>query len=463
MPLTVLMLMGAVQDKNVKKIESKIERKQQSIENKEDEIRELRANYKRIRGQHLQRFHADGTINQGYVKNEENARKAVEKAVKEKAELQEEKKELKEEKKAYERGDLTKTSMKFPNQFNYVMEEARWSDNLLILLFFIPTALMSSGAVLIKNLVFTNDSYSEILQRLEKEAKDQEKLKYVTNTSANQIYSSIFNMDAIDHNIRIKIKGLQDEFESDVVGIYKSLQNQRLAKIREQAEKQALEENIALNFQTIPLNNGHKSGHQKYNQTNENFVSTASNTRQKDDAISGNKIYQNGNNNQSNGSDEYRLENQNFISQEELQQSNLDNPFEQQSDNYSHFVNEKPFSPNSQNYQVKNSQFPDPWVENNLISGNSLPQGNNQNPLTNSDDGETIKPIIDNGENSNQKNSTNELTSGDKNTSGSNQNPLTNSDDEETIKTIENGENINQTPSTQEEIVNFLRQQKRKN
>jgi len=357
-PLTTLMLMGAVQVRNVDKIESKIEQKEQSIENKEEEIRKLRVNYDKIRSQYLQKYNADLTINESYVKNEENAIKALERAEEEKDELAQENKELKEEKKAYESGDLTKASLKFPDQFNYVMSEARWSDNLLSSLFFLVTALMGSGAVLIKNLVFTNDSYSEILKHLEEEAKYEDQLQYTMKTSANQIYYSLFNTDAMGQDIKTKVKELQDELESEVIEICKSSHEKFLAKIREQAEKYALE---------------------------------------------------------------------------------LDDKFA---------------SATSQNYQVKNGNFPDPWVDNkdnNHTSGDSSTKGSNQNKST------------ENRENGNQTIATNDLASADKNSPNGNQNQSKNLDDVETAQSTVNGENSNQTIATTEEIVNFLRQTKRKN
>ena len=61
----------------------------------------------------------------------------------------------------------------------------------------------------------SNDSYSKRLQRLENEARDEEEFKYAMNTSANQIYYSIFNTDVMSENMKAKLKYIQRQFEGE--------------------------------------------------------------------------------------------------------------------------------------------------------------------------------------------------------------------------------------------------------
>ncbi|MCA2708719.1 MAG: hypothetical protein IM473_01695 [Microcystis sp. M015S2] len=135
------------------------------------------------------------------------------------------------------------------------MNEARWTDNLLSFLFFAVTALMGSGAVLIKTLVFTDDSYSKALERLEHEAKDQEKMKYAMNKSANEVYYTVFNEDAMSQSMINRLKDVQDQFEHEVERVYESLCNERLTKFKTEVErKKAEEEATSHSYRTTTVN-----------------------------------------------------------------------------------------------------------------------------------------------------------------------------------------------------------------
>ncbi len=266
-PLSTLMLMGAVQVKNIEQVEDKIEKIDIKLDNKEIALAEIakKLDYYDSNSQ-LRVTVIDGEPkpNTQFIDGHEATQQTDEQTRAEKQLLLEEKQELKQQITAYEDGDLSKSSLKFPEQFNHVMTEARWTDNVLSFLFFTITALMGSGAVLIKTFVFTDDANSKRLERLEKEAKEEEQLKYVMKTSANQICYSVFNAEAMDEDLGNKLKTMQKQFETEVVELHQSFYDGRLAKMRTNIANQAAEEKISLINNSINNVNSH-NGNTKYN------------------------------------------------------------------------------------------------------------------------------------------------------------------------------------------------------
>lgn len=214
------------------------------IDTKNQEIEVLEAKKQEIDGNWRLGNHADGSRNEAYFQDKEQARRAVIDAKAEKLDLVTEKKELKEDYEAFEKGDISRVSLSFPEQFYYVMNQARWSDNILNLCFFTITALMGSGAVLIKTFVFETDSYSKKLQSLEDKASNEEQLKSAMNTSAQQIYYSLFNTDVMEERLKTKLQRLQDDFELEIETLARKLYDARAKQIGQKIREQAVSESI---------------------------------------------------------------------------------------------------------------------------------------------------------------------------------------------------------------------------
>ena len=248
LPLSVYIQRGAVQVQNMDRITAQIEKVDKKIANQENKITSLEKKKEKIDANWRFGNRADGSINEDYFKDKEQARQAVEKAKREKSDLVLEKKELKEEYRTFERGDISQVYLSFPEQFNYVMSEARFSDNLLNFLFFTITALMGAGAVLIKTFVFGTDSYTKKLQGLEDTASNEEELKYVMNTSAKQIYYSLFNTDVMGERMKSKLQRLQREFESEIERLAEWLCDARTEQISQKVQQQAVEEGLDWNY-----------------------------------------------------------------------------------------------------------------------------------------------------------------------------------------------------------------------
>ncbi len=231
-PLSTFMLIGAIQVKETNKVDEKIKQIDQKIEAQKETINkaEERLDYYSKNPQlRTTIVFGQPKPNQQFINGQDSAQQALKEAINGKTLLDDDKKRLIKERTGFEQRDFTKAELTFPNQFNYIMNEARWTDNLLSFLFFAVTALMGSGAVLIKTLVFTDDSYSKALERLEHEAKDQEKMKYAMNKSANEVYYTVFNKDAMSQSMINRLKDVQDQFEHEVERVYESLYNERLA------------------------------------------------------------------------------------------------------------------------------------------------------------------------------------------------------------------------------------------
>jgi hypothetical protein len=245
LPLSIYIQKGAVQKHNMNSITAQIEKIEGKIATKSDEIDILEAKKQKIDENWRLGNHADGSINKAYVQDKEQARQAIIDAKAEKLALVTERKELKEDYEDFERGDISKVSLSFPEQFYYVMNQARWSDNVLNFCFFIITALMGSGGVLIKTFVFGTDSYTKKLQGLEDKATSEEELKYVMNTSAQQIYYSLFNTDVMGERIKTKLQRYQREFELEIERqaqwLYDARAEQMSQKVREQAASEGID------------------------------------------------------------------------------------------------------------------------------------------------------------------------------------------------------------------------------
>lgn len=255
-PLSTFILIGAIQVKNIDKTNEKIQQIDQKIATQETTI---------VKAQERLRYYSENPklrttvvsgapkANSEFINGEKLAQQALRQALDGKAPLEEDKKRLIEEKQAFEQGDFTKAALKFPDQFNYIMNEARWTDNLLSFLFFAVTALMGSGAVLIKTLVFTDDSYSQVLERLENEAKDQEKMEYAMNKSANQVYYTVFNDDAMSRSMIDRLRDVQDRFEHKAERAFESSRNELLAKMKLKWKKEG-EEATSHTYRTTTIN-----------------------------------------------------------------------------------------------------------------------------------------------------------------------------------------------------------------
>jgi len=259
-PLSTFMLIGAIQDKNIEEIDEKIQQIDQKIATQKitiDEAQKRSSSYSEKPELRITVVTGSPKPNLEFINGEKLAQQAVQQALEGKALLEDDKKGLIKEKQGVEQGDYTKTALKFPNQFNHMMNKARWTDNLLSFLFFAVTALMGSGAVLIKTLVFTDDAYSQLLERLENEAKDQQKMEYAMNKSANQVLYNFFNDDAVSQSLLDRLKNLQDRYDRRVEEEYESFRNEQLVKIakrkiddpRESSSSSAKVENKSQNHQ----------------------------------------------------------------------------------------------------------------------------------------------------------------------------------------------------------------------
>jgi len=240
LPLSVYIQRGAVQVQNMDRITAQIGKVDGKIVNQENKIASLEKRKEEIDANWRFGNRADGSINESYFKDKERAREAVEKAEAEKLALISEKEELRQDYNSFKRGDISQVYLSFPEQFHYVMSEARFSDNLLNFFFFTITALMGAGAVLIKTFVFGTDSYAKKLQSLENTASNEEELKYVMNTSAKQIYYSLFNTDVMGERMKTKLQGLQREFESEIGRLAERLYDARTEQISQKVRQQAV-------------------------------------------------------------------------------------------------------------------------------------------------------------------------------------------------------------------------------
>ncbi|WP_146220292.1 DUF4407 domain-containing protein [Microcystis aeruginosa] len=257
-PLSTFMLIGAIQVKNIEEVNQKIQQIDQKIDAQEETIDKAKKDLRYYsENPKLRTTVVSGQPkpNWEFINGEKLAQQALKKALEGKTPLEDDRERLIQEKQDFEQGDFTKAKLKFPDQFNYIMNDARWTDNLLSFLFFAVTALMGSGAVLIKTLVFTDDSYSQALERLEHEAKDQEKMKYAMNKSANEVCYTVFNEDAMSQSMINRLKDVQDQFEHEVERVYESLCNERLTKFKTEVErKKAEEEATSHSYRTTTVN-----------------------------------------------------------------------------------------------------------------------------------------------------------------------------------------------------------------
>jgi hypothetical protein len=269
LPLSIHIQRGAVQKHNMNLITAQIEKLEGKIATKNNDIDILEATKQKIDENWRLGNHADGSINKAYVQDKEQARQAIIDAKAEKLDLATERKELREDYEAFERGDISKVSLSFPEQFYYVMSQARWSDNVLNFCFFIITALMGSGSVLIKTFVFGTDSYTKKLQGLEDTATSEEELKYVMNTSAQQIYYSLFNTDVMGERMKTKLERYQREFESEIERQAQWLTDARIEQMRQKVREQAASEGLDWDYSNRIDNGFSKGNSHKTRQKNE--------------------------------------------------------------------------------------------------------------------------------------------------------------------------------------------------
>ena len=259
LPLSVYIQRGAVQKHNMNLTTAQIEKVERKIDKQDHKITSLENKKEKIDANWKFGNRADGSINEAYFQDKEQARQEVIEAKAEKKAFANEKAKLREEYEAYERGDLSKVSLSFPEQFYYMMSQARWTDNLLNFSFFTITALMGSGAVLIKTFVFGADSYSKKLQALEDAASNEEKLKNAIHTSAKQIYYSLFNTDVMGAPIKTKLQRLQRDFESETERMATWLYEERTKQMRQQIHQQAVSEDLELNNNDLDLGSNNTS------------------------------------------------------------------------------------------------------------------------------------------------------------------------------------------------------------
>ena len=246
LPLSVFIQRGAVQKHNMNLITADIEEVERKIDEQNNKIAVLQKKKEQIDANWRFGNSADGSRNEAYFRDKEQARQDIIEAKAEKSTWVENKKILKEEYAAYERGDLSKVALSFPEQFYHMMSQARWTDNLLNLAFFTITALMGSGAVLIKTFVFGTDSYTKKLQALEDAANNEEELKNVLNTSAQQVYYSLFNTDVTSGRLKNKIQRLDREFELETERMATWLYEERIKQMQQQIRQQAIAENLEI-------------------------------------------------------------------------------------------------------------------------------------------------------------------------------------------------------------------------
>jgi hypothetical protein len=268
LPLSIYIQRGAVQKYNMNLITAQIEKLDRKIAAKNNDIDILEVKKQKIDENWRLGNHADGSINKAYVRDKEQARQAIIYAKAEKLDLVTERKELKEDYEDFERGDIS-VSLSFPEQFYYVMNQARWSDNILNFCFFIITALMGSGGVLIKTFVFGTDSYTKKLQGLEDTATSEEELKYVMNTSAQQIYYSLFNTDVMGERMKTKLERYQREFESEIERQAQWLTDARIEQMSQKVREQAASEGIDWDYSNRIDNGFSQRNSHKTQQKNE--------------------------------------------------------------------------------------------------------------------------------------------------------------------------------------------------
>ena len=259
LPLSVYIQRGAVQKHNMNLITADIEKVEREIDKQNNEIAVVQEKKEKIDANWKLGGLADGSRNEAYFEDKEEARQAVIEAKAEKATLVEDKKNLKAEYAAYERGDLTKVSLSFPEQFYHMMSQARWTDNLLNLSFFTITALMGSGAVLIKTFVFGADSYTRKLQGLEEAAIYEQEVKSALNISAQQVYGDLFDTGVGNERLKTKLQRLQREFDSEVERMATWLYDERTKKMQQYIIEQAVSEDIQVDYKHFNPNPNNSS------------------------------------------------------------------------------------------------------------------------------------------------------------------------------------------------------------
>ena len=157
-----------------------------------------------------------------------SAEEALDDARETKKELKADIEELKVDRKAYERGDLSKVGLSFPQRFQYFLEDASLSDKILSSLFLTVSIAMGTGAIIAKTFVMGSDSYASKWRRKEDEALDAESLAYVRNSAIAQVNQSIFNPDLMGGRIKTKVDSIQREYEDEIVLQVQQLHDARL-------------------------------------------------------------------------------------------------------------------------------------------------------------------------------------------------------------------------------------------
>ncbi len=255
LPLSTYMLMSSVKQYNITNLKEDIEAIDLKLEAKDTVIQELREKKESIDGRFKERFHADGTLNKGYVREQELVQADFEYARSEKEDLIQERNLLKEEIKAFEKGDLSKTNLKFTEQFHHVFTNSRGTDQILSFTVFLITATMGSSGVLIKTFLFDDDSYNRQLQRLEEQKKNEIDFQHAMNTSAAQFHYSILNTEN-SPSLKSQLKAMKTRYEQKKKDYYQALleglDTKYLNLVRQEAEKEGINLDTFLNVKSKP-------------------------------------------------------------------------------------------------------------------------------------------------------------------------------------------------------------------